>query len=131
MADIGIRGSGATETEAFEMAAVALVAVIADPSKVRNTEKVHITCRAPDIEYLFYDWINALIYEIEVRKMLFRSFEITIAKNRELVLEAWVFGENIDRERHKPAVLVKGATLTELRVEKRLSVWTAQCVVDV
>ena len=43
---------------------------------------------------------------------------------------AW--GEPIDRVRHEPAVEVKGATLTELRVWREpTGRWCAQCVVDV
>jgi SHS2 domain-containing protein len=131
MADIGIRGMGSTEAEAFEMGAVALTAVISDPSAVRKTEKLHITCRAHDLEYLFYDWINSLIYEMDVRKMLFGSFDLIISADGELGLEADVYGEAADRERHHPAVLVKGATLTELCVKKQNGQWVAQCIVDV
>ena len=41
-------------------------------------------------------------------------------------------GEAISVERHKPAVEIKGAALTELTVqEDRPGEWRAQCVVDV
>ena len=43
--------------------------------------------------------------------------------------EAW--GEAIDPGRHRPAVEVKGATLTALRVACAGGRWTAQTVVDV
>jgi len=47
-------------------------------------------------------------------------------------LEARAWGEPIDRERHKPAVEVKGATYTALSVARRDDgTWVAQCVVDV
>jgi SHS2 domain-containing protein len=38
----------------------------------------------------------------------------------------------VDPVRHEPAVEIKGATYTALRVERRLDGhWVAQCVVDV
>jgi SHS2 domain-containing protein len=131
MADIGIRGFGKSVSEAFEMGALALTSVITFPGRVRKIDEISINCRAKNLDFLFYDWINSLIYEMEVRKMLFRSFSICINGFDELTLDALVSGEHIDKKRHEPAVIVKGATMTELHVTKRGRLWTAQCIVDV
>jgi SHS2 domain-containing protein len=128
-ADIGVRGIGASKEEAFEQAALALTAVITDPLAVRPREAVEISCEEPDEELLLVDWLNALIYEMATRKMLFSKFEIHI-NGAQLRAKAW--GESIDVPRHQPAVEVKGATLTALSVRKDESgAWLAQCVVDV
>lgn len=70
-ADIGVRGIGASKEEAFEQAAVALIAVITDPQTVAPNEWVDISCDAPDDELLLAEWLNTLIYEMATRKMLF------------------------------------------------------------
>ncbi len=128
-ADIGVRGIGASKEEAFEQAAVALTAVIADIYTVVPTEVVEVTCEAPDDELLFVDWLNALVYEMAIRQMLFSRFEVHISGQH---LHAKVWGEAIDIARHQPAVEVKGATYTELLVKQDADgVWLAQCVVDV
>ncbi len=128
-ADIGVRGIGASKEEAFEQAAVALTAVIADLHTVVPTEVVEVTCEAPDDELLFVDWLNALVYEMATRRMLFSRFEVHISGQH---LHAKVWGEAIDIARHQPAVEVKGATYTELLVKQDENrVWLAQCVVDV
>jgi SHS2 domain-containing protein len=128
-ADIGVRGIGATKEEAFEQAALALTAVITDPQTVKPKEAVEITCEAPDLELCLFDWLNALIYEMATRKMLFHHFEVKI-DGRRLYAKAW--GERIEVARHQPAVEVKGATLTDLLVRQDQSgAWLAQCVVDV
>jgi SHS2 domain-containing protein len=128
-ADIGVRGIGATKEEAFEQAALALTAVITDPQTVKPKEAVEITCEAPDLELCLFDWLNALIYEMATRKMLFHHFEVKM-DGRRLYAKAW--GERIEVARHQPAVEVKGATLTELLVRQDQSGgWLAQCVVDV
>jgi len=90
MADIGIRGIGDTLEEAFAEAAVALTAVITDPARVEPREAVSIEREAPDIEFLFLDWINALIYEMATRDMLFSRFEVHINGKR---LQATARGE--------------------------------------
>jgi len=128
-ADIGIRGIGASLGEAFEQAGIALVAVITDPGMVDAKASVAIRCEAPDHEVLLTDWLNALILEMSTRGMLFGRFDVDIADHR---LEATVWGEAVDRQRHHPAVEVKGATYTELSVARRGDGrWIAQCVVDV
>lgn len=128
-ADIGVRGIGATQAAAFEQAAVALTAVVADPTCVRADSAVHITCEAPAEDVLLVDWLNALVYEMATRRMLFRSFSVTIDGRR---LDATAWGDGVDRDRHEPAVEVKGATYTALRVEPLPDGrWIAQCVVDV
>ncbi len=128
-ADIGVRGIGASKEEAFEQAAVALTAVITDPQNVAPKKMVELTCEAPDDELLLVDWLNALIYEISTRKMLFGRFEVHITGDR---LQAKAWGEKIDVERHRPAVEIKGATCTDLLVQQSQSgAWLAQCVVDV
>jgi tRNA nucleotidyltransferase (CCA-adding enzyme) len=61
--------------------------------------------------------------------MLFSRFVVEIDAGR-LLGRAW--GEIVDVERHRPAVEVKGATYTSLRVAQQADgTWIAQCVVDV
>ncbi len=125
---MGVRGYGATLAQAFEQAALAMTAVIADPERVEPREKISIKCEAPDNELLFVDWLNAIIYEMATRKMLFSRFEVIIDGTR---LNANVCGEKTDIARHSPAVEVKGATYTTLRVAEENGGWIAQTVVDV
>ena len=127
-ADMGIRGRGASKEEAFEQAAVALT-VITDPEKVQPATRVSIRREDADDELLFAEWLNALIYEMATRKMLFSRFRVVLS-GHSLVGEAW--GEPIDVAKHQPAVEVKGATYTALQVRQVSGgEWIAQCVVDV
>ncbi len=128
-ADVGVRGSGATLAEAFENAAMAMTAAAVDPESVRLVEAVDIVCEAPDEELLLPEWLNALVYEMAVRRMLFARFEVHIDGYR---LQARAWGERVERERHQPAVEIKGATYTQLSVGRdEQGIWHAQCVVDV
>jgi SHS2 domain-containing protein len=128
-ADIGIRGRGATAAEAFAEAATALTAVVTDPGLVRPATVVPIQCQAPDLEMLFFEWLNTLVYHMATRRMLFSKFDVRITGDR---LEADAHGETVDVARHAPAVEVKGATLTELAVRRDPEAcWSAQCVIDV
>lgn len=128
-ADIGIRGLAPTLEQAFEQAALAMTAVICDPAYILESEAVAIRCEAVDNDFLLLDWINELIYLMAVKGLLFGRFQVTIDTG---VLTATAFGEPVDRLKHRPAVEVKGATLTELSVHRNADgMWVAQCVVDV
>ncbi|MDX1252949.1 MAG: archease [Gammaproteobacteria bacterium] len=128
-ADIGVRGIGPSQAEAFEQIALALTAVITDPQLVMPSKPVNISCQAPDKELLLVDWLNALIYEMATKKMLFSRYQVTIENTR---LQATAWGENIQVAKHKPTVEVKGATYTELHLtQDKNGAWIAQCVVDV
>ena len=129
LSDVGVRGRGPTQAVAFERAALALTAVVTDPARVHAERAVTIECEAPDAELLLLDWLNALVYEMATRRMLFAGFEVGIEGHR---LRARATGEPVDPARHEPAVEVKGATPMLLEVAREPDgTWRAQCVVDV
>ena len=127
-ADIGVVGIGPTKAEAFRQTALALTAVVTDLQRVRTRESVPVECRAESDELLLVEWLNALVYEMAVRRMLFGDFSVEIDGT---VLRATARGEEVDVPRHEPAVEIKGATLTALQVVHGEQGWRAQCVVDV
>jgi tRNA nucleotidyltransferase (CCA-adding enzyme) len=127
-ADVGVAGIGPTKAEAFRQAAMALTAVITYPARVRTNTEVGIDCRAATDDLLLLDWLNAVIYEMAVRSMLFGDFDVSIDGEH---LQATARGEPVDIERHEPAVEIKGATMTALAVDHASGEWRAQCVVDV
>lgn len=129
IADVGIRGVGATVEEAFAEGARALTAVVVDPDAVRDKDYVEIVCCADELDLLFADWLNALIYEMDIRRMLFARFEVSIDGKR---LSGKAYGEAFDPQRHDISIGVKAATYLELNVFQRSDKqWVAQCVVDV
>ena len=128
-ADMGIRGFGPTPAKAFEQAALAMTAVVTDVGLVQLEKEIEIELEAPKLDLLFIDWINALVFEMADKRMVFGAFRVDINNGR---LKGKALGEKVSRERHAPAVEVKGATFTELVVvEERPGLWRAQCVIDV
>ena len=128
-ADIGLRGLGPTREVAFEQAALALTSVVTDLSRVAPRQRIDVRCAAPNDELLFVEWLNALIYEMATRRMLFSRFSVQIEDG---ALSGTAEGEEVEVARHQPATEVKGATYTALKVRQGADgVWAAQCVVDV
>jgi tRNA nucleotidyltransferase (CCA-adding enzyme) len=128
-ADIGLRAVAPTRERLFELMGEALTAIITDPERVRCVDTVTVACEAPDDALLLVDWLNALVFEMATRRMLFGDWEVEL---RDHCLEACIKGEPIDRSRHRPVVEVKGATYTALALEQvEEGDWHGQCVVDV
>ena len=128
-ADIGLAAVANSRPELFEAMGEALTALITEPRTVHPEQSVSIHCEAPDDALLLVDWINALVYEMATRKMLFSAWHVRLDKH---TLDATVQGEPVDRRRHQPVVEVKGATYTELAVEQdSTGSWHGRCIVDV
>jgi SHS2 domain-containing protein len=129
-ADIGIRGVAWTLEGAFEQAALALSAIVVDPASLEANEAVEFGCEAPDVELLLVDWLNAVVYEMGTRRLLFGRYEVHVEDGTRLRARAW--GEAMDAHRFEMAVEPKGATYTALSVRRDADgAWVAECVVDV
>ena len=127
-ADVGIRGYAATLPEAFEQAALALTGIVTD-SEIDPRTLVEVTREASDLEVLFVEWLNAIIYEMAVRNMIFGRFKITLTNTG---LHSTLWGETVDQAKHAPACEPKGATYTALRVAQESDgTWSAACIIDV
>lgn len=128
-ADIGVRGYGNTPGEAFEQTALAMTAVVCDPETIESDQTIEVVCHGKDLELLLVDWLNALIYEMATKRMLFGQFKVEITDNG---LSASATGELVDVAKHQPAVEIKGATFTLLKVaQDPPGQWVAQTIVDV
>ena len=127
--DVGVRGIGGSKAEAFVQAAIALTAVITDPAGVRPERRVDLAAEGGDDDLLLLGWLDAVIYAMATRRMLFGAFELGFTPGG---VEGHAWGEAVDVARHQPVVEVKAATFAELAV-RRLpdGQWLAQCVVDV
>jgi tRNA nucleotidyltransferase (CCA-adding enzyme) len=144
-ADIGVKATADSLGKAFEDAAVGLTAIIAEPKSIEAIESVQIECSAENEELLLVNWLNAIIYEIAVRKMLFSKFEVKIDPApsddsnlnirrcgvENLKLSATIWGEKINQQKHSPAVEPKAVTYNQLSVKEESGKWIVQCVIDV
>jgi SHS2 domain-containing protein len=127
-ADVGICGRGTSLAEAFEQAAYALTFIVTD-AEIADQASVEVSCDAPDVEVLLVEWLNAIIYEMAVRNMIFGRYKVIIEDTN---LKGKMWGEPVDQTRHAPACEPKGATYTALRVAREADgAWSAACVIDV
>jgi len=126
-ADIGVVGRGVTLEEAFESAAAATFAVMADLSAVRPERSVTLDFEEADIEIALVRWLNLLLALSHERGLAFGRFWI---ERDGVHWRGGASGEPWRRDLER-GTEVKGATLTMLEVKKSATGWEARCVVDV
>ncbi len=124
---VGVRGAGPSAAAAFAQAGLAVTAVVTNPARVLPRDEAIVVCAAPRLDDLFFDWIDSVVATMAARRMLFSRFDVRIGDRR---LEAHLFGEPLDRQRHAPVVAPKAPTWDGLRVRRDERGWCAECVVD-
>lgn len=126
-ADVGVVGRGRDVETAFERAAAAAFALMADPATVQPREELSVEFDEDDIELALATWLNRLLGQARRRDLALCEFRLRRTGSHwhgQARGERW--REGIER-----GVEVKGATLTALRVSSGPEGVEARCVVDV
>ncbi len=126
-ADIGIIGRGKSLEEAFESAAVAMFAIMADVDVLHCHESIEVTFEEEDNEFALIEWLNTLLALAHREHLVLGRFELYREGN------AWrgkAWGDTWYKDLER-GTEVKGATLTMLSVQEKEDHWEARCVVDV
>jgi len=128
-ADIGIIAYGNTKEEAFEVAAEAMFDLICPLDKVEDKERFDIEVDAEDLESLLVTWLNELLYVFDVKKLIFKKFNVTLIGNNQLISHC--FGEKFDPKKHEIIREIKAVTYNLLKIENKDNQWMIQVVFDI
>jgi len=126
-ADIGIIGRGATLERAFESAARAMFAIMAEELPEPLESEVAFVFEEEDVEFALVRWLNYLIAHAQSLSIVLGRFELR-REGDFWHTKAW--GAPWSRAIVR-GVEVKGATLTMLSVEEEAGLWEVRCIVDV
>lgn len=129
-ADLGIRARAGDLETLFAEAALGLFSAAVDNLEaVRPLERFEVRLARPaDLEYLLFDWLNALLYRYDVDHLLFGGFSVTFAEDAFLGVAV---GEPLDRARHVLTHEIKAITYHGLKVERTPDGWLAEAIVDI
>jgi SHS2 domain-containing protein len=128
-ADLGLRIHAAEVNSLFAEAGRALLSVVvSDPDSVEAREELTLHVAGTDIEYLFVDWLDELLFLFESKRFLASEFETVVD---ETGLSATVHGETYDPVRHALAHEVKAVTYHGLTVEQTPDGWQAEVILDI
>lgn len=131
-ADVGIIGYGKNLNEAFEEGAKAMFNVMMDLENIKPEREIKINAEAYDEEALFVEWLNSLLAYKDIEDMLFSDFKSDIRYiSGKYILNGIARGEKIDYDTYNPNTEVKGATYSQLKIEKTNNLYKVQCIVDI
>ncbi len=127
--DVGIRVFGENLEKLFINAARGLYNLITENSNIHSSKAVDINVYAESLDGLLVGWLNELIFQFDTYGFLGRDIEIkNLTENR---IEATVFGEEFDPEKHEKGLLIKAATYHNLKIEKQNGLWSVEVIFDI
>jgi len=128
-ADLGIHVFGSDEKELFSNAAMAMFDVITDIEKLEGSRKYNVHVTGDDWPDLMVNWLRELLYLWAGKEKLVKRIDvISISENE---LNAMVFVDPYDPERHVVKNEIKAVTYHQITVERRPSGWEAKIIFDV
>ncbi len=128
-ADLGLRVCTSDREGLFVEGGRALTSVIVSNfEEVRPSEEVSVGVAGKNLEYLFVDWLDELLFLFESKRFLGKEFVVALEENG---LAATVRGEPYDEGRHSLAHEVKAVTYHGLKVERSGAGWVAEVIVDI
>lgn len=129
-ADLGLRVEAASLAELFSEAGRGLTSLLIDrPELIQEVAEKTFEVTASELDYLFFDWLNELLYAFESEGWLGAEFDVSVEGKR---LVAHVRGESLDASRHRPSHEVKAITYHGLEVrEDSAGRWMVEVIVDI
>jgi SHS2 domain-containing protein len=131
-ADVKFKAYGNSLEEAFASAAEAMFNAMLDISAVSSKCEIAINLEAESLEDLLYDWLSELLYQFDANYIIFGKFEVSkIAEiDGKFLIEARVFGEQIDLAKHKFHLQVKAVTFHDMQIKRSNNHWIIQVLLD-
>ena len=127
-ADMGVEGEAETLADLFQLMAQGVMKIVTDCVAIDASRRITVQVEGEDIEDLLVGWLSEVLYLLEGRGFLAADFKIE--KIDENHLEAAVYGEPFDKNRHYLLREVKAVTYHQLGVEMIDGQWLARVYVD-
>jgi len=128
-ADLGIRARAASLDGLLVEAARGFAAVlVADPDRIEPRHAETFTVAGTDPAWLLRDWIAELHAAFELRRMLFRDFQVKVDA---VGLTATARGERFDPRRHELGHEIKAVTQHDLDVRRTPDGWEGSVLLDI
>ena len=130
-ADLAFEAYGKDLKELFTNAALATADAMANLKTVSLTEKRVINLKNKEIYGLLFDFLSEIIFLKDSDYMVFNKFDVKLKEGEIYELEAVVYGEKINPEKHELKMDVKAVAMHMFEVNKTKGGWKALVVLDI
>ena len=131
-ADILVIAYGQSLPEVFKNAALGVLNIMYDISRVSPISKVDVEVNGDDLEQLLFNWIDEVIYWFDGRKMAIGDITISELNENKPKIKATLLGEHYDLGKHGfRGTIVKAMTYNMMSIERINGEFKVQFVVDI
>ncbi len=133
-ADVGLRIHASSLADLMETAALGVVSlVVANPASIESRVQSEITLQADNPTDLLLAWLDEILFRIETTHVVFSRIQLTAEENTtsRWLLNAHLWGEPIDANRHGLDHEVKAVTRHGAFAHCDGSTWIAEVVLDI
>jgi SHS2 domain-containing protein len=132
IADTAFTVRGKSIEELFKNAAIALISVMADISRIKPKIKKTFSKNASQLDLLLFDFLNEILFYKDTENLLFSQFSVAISKKGTVYhLKATLKGEGADSKKHSITIDIKAITMHMFKLEKTKGGYEARVVVDI
>lgn len=118
-ADLALIARGQSLGQLFASAALGMTSFLLDLSSIELRMEHRIEFEGQDAEEALVAWLQELIYEEEVHRRVFGSFEVVLEETDSGTLgKATCRGEVLDPTRHSVHTDIKAATYHDLHIDR-------------
>jgi len=129
-ADLKIRATGKTLSEALSESAKAVFNAIAPDVKAKPQVEKRFTVKVHKPQILVHDFLQELIYLFSTEHIIFSEFKLDLKEAIGYKLDVVAKGEVYDKKKHKLAKEVKAVTYHDMKVEEGKDGWVIEIVCD-
>ncbi len=142
--DVGIKAYGESLKDAFINAARGMYSLITDLDMVKEEKVIAVSVESDSMEGLIVSWLNELIFHFDAYGFIGKKISISeltvspspgeaeqLANQQANRLDASIYGEDFDPDRHERKLLVKAATYHQLKVKKKNGKWEIDVIFDI
>lgn len=132
-ADVAYEVYGKTIEELFENAAEAIEQTMVDLKNVKPVINQQLSVTNQQLEILLLDFLNELLFYKDSQRVIFSRFRIRVSQLDAIryTLDANLWGEKIDIEKHKLRGDVKAVTRHKFLLKKKANGYIARIVLDI
>ena len=127
-ADLGMVVRGEDLTDLFTKAAWSFFDLMVETQHIDLVKERAIVVEAPDREALLVAWLGELLYLFEVHRLVFGQFSIRSLTPTSLQASVW--GEFYDLEKHRLKTAIKAVTYHQIHIWKKKGGWRARIIFD-
>ena len=128
--DAVVEITASTLEDAFIKAGESVVDIMLDASKIDEKKTKKTSVSGKDLEYLLFNWLEDIIFQVITESFAIKRFDIVITKDKEYRINANLYGERLDLQKHQFRIEIKAPTFHQMVINNNNNIFTMKYLLD-